>query len=199
MQRSFPSAHLAYVVVNVMLFLLLAGAVVGLIAALHGLADGAAVPVHARLLQARDAPLPSGVKLVHPPEVALEIQDATTKQQLLSAATAIAPGLLLAAALWLLRGLAGSVKRGTPFGAENVRRLRELGFVLVLGAPLAEIINWSLRVALVDTLPHDAFGGVSFQAFAFPFAAVLAGLGAFILAEVFSVGVRLREDVEATI
>jgi hypothetical protein len=193
------TASLAYVLVNVILLFLLAGATVGLIALVHGLSTGASVPVHAELLDADVPNLPNGVEVANVPEVTLEVKDASVKQQLLSAGTAIAPGFLLLAALWLLRGLAGSVRRGDPFGAANVRRLRQLGFLLVVGAPVAAIINWSLRLSLVDTLPHDAFGGLSFQGFAFPFVAILAGLGAFILAEVFSYGLSLREDVEATI
>ncbi|MDQ2984237.1 MAG: hypothetical protein M3R70_09995 [Actinomycetota bacterium] len=44
-----------------------------------------------------------------------------------------------------------------------------------------------------------AFGDVGFPGFSFPFVLVLAGLGAFVLAEVFAHGARLREDVAATI
>jgi hypothetical protein len=192
-------AQLAYLLVNAMLFLLVAGIAVGVITLAHDLISGGGVPVHAELLHTDIATLPSGVTVRNNPEVSLEVQDASTKQQLLSAATAIGPALLLAAGIWLLRGLAGSIRRGDPFGPANVRRLRQLGFLLVVGAPVAAVVNWSLRLALVDTLPHDAFGGLSFQGFAFPFTALVAGLGAFILAEVFAYGVRLREDVEATI
>jgi Protein of unknown function (DUF2975) len=199
MRRGSRAASIAYVLVNVMLFVLLAGVVVGVVALAHGLVSGGSVPVHAKLLDSDSRALPPGVKMVNKPEVALEIEDASTKQQLLSAATAVGPALLLACGIWLLRGLAGSVRHGDPFEAANVRRLRQLGFLLVVGAPAAGLANWALRIALVDTLPHDAFGGLSFQAFAFPFTAVFAGLGALILAEVFAYGVSLREDVEATI
>ena len=48
-------------------------------------------------------------------------------------------------------------------------------------------------------LPANAFGNVGFPGFSFPFVLLLAGLGAFILAEVFAYGVRLREDVEGTV
>jgi hypothetical protein len=66
----------------------------------------------------------------------------------------------------------------------------------VLGAPAAQIVNWALRLALGNTTPLSdlSTAGLSIQA-----APLVAGLGAFVLAEVFAHGVRLREDVEATI
>ena len=111
----------------------------------------------------------------------------------------VGPFLLLAGALWLLRGLARSVREGDPFGHTNVQRLRTLGFLLVVCAPVVEVINYALRLSLANTLPPDAFGDVGFPGFTFPFALLLAGLGAFILAEVFAHGLRLREDVEGTV
>jgi hypothetical protein len=107
--------------------------------------------------------------------------------------------VLLAGALWLLRGLARSVREGDPFGPANVQRLRRLGLLLVVGAPAVAVVNWALRLSLANTLPANAFGNVGFPGFSFPFVLLLAGLGAFILAEVFAHGLWLREDVEGTI
>ena len=193
------AAALAYSLVNVMAFLLVAGILVGVVGLVHGLASGGSVPVHAELLDTDVGWLPADVTVRNNPEVALEVKDASAKQLLLAAARGVLPALLLAFGIWFLRGLAGSLRRGDPFGPANVRRLRRIGFLLVVGAPVAAVVDWSLRLALVDTLPHDAFGGLSFQGFSFPFVALVAGLGAFILAEVFAHGVSLREDVEATI
>jgi hypothetical protein len=58
---------------------------------------------------------------------------------------------------------------------------------------------YSLRLAVYNSLPpypsvHLAFEGPSIQG-----NALLGGLAAFILAEVFAYGLQLREDVEATI
>ncbi len=89
----------------------------------------------------------------------------------------VGPFVLLAGALWLLRGLARSVREGDPFGPANVQRLRALGFLLVAGAPVVELVSWALRLSLANTLPPDAFGDVGFPAH----------------------GVRLREDVEGTV
>ena len=198
MEKGSRAAKLAYVLVNVMLFLLVAGAVVGCIALVHGLVSGGDVSVRAELPHVHVRSLP-GMRIVAGPDVTLEIRDATTEQQLLSAGTAVGPALLLGIGLWLLRGLAGSVREGAPFGRANVARLRSLGLLLVVGGSIVAVADWALRLSLANTLPASAFGGVGFEGFRFPFPLLLAGLGAFILAEVFARGVELREDVEATV
>jgi len=198
MRKKSRSANLAYVLVNLMLYLLVAGVVVGLVALMHGLVSGGNVSAHAELEHVHIRSLP-GLRIVAGPGVTIEIRDATAKQQLLSAATAVGPALLLGIGLWLLRGLARSVREGTPFGPANVVRLRNLGLLLAVGGTIVAVVDWALRLALANTLPASAYGGVGFDGFRFPFPLLLAGLGAFILAEVFARGVELREDVEATI
>ena len=140
--------------------------------------------------------MPPGVRLTDDPPITVEVRDPSATQLLLSTATAVGPFLLLAGALWLPRGLARSVKKGGPFGRANTQRLRRLGFLLVVGAPVVELVNWALRLSLSNTLPEPLTVTTGFS---FPFALLLAGLGAFVLAEVFAHGARLREDVEATI
>jgi hypothetical protein len=101
--------------------------------------------------------------------------------------------------LWLLRGLARSVRQGDPFDADNVRRLRGIGSVLVFGGLLVEILNASLRAQLWDSLPPGGYGDIGTEGFGLPGNMLLAGLGAFILAEVFAHGLRMREDLEGTV
>jgi hypothetical protein len=90
---------------------------------------------------------------------------------------------------------------GDPFGAANVRRLRGIGFVLIVGAPVVELINYGLRTALYNDLPATGSPALDIGApgFSLPAGALLGGLGAFVLAEVFAYGVRLREDVDGTV
>lgn len=137
-----------------------------------------------------------GIQLGSWPDIELVVEDPTTRAILLSAGEDVGPWLLVVAGLWLLWGLARSVRQGNPFGPENVKRLRALGFLLVVGAPLVAFLNSALRSSLLNHLPPGDFGlsGVEL-----PAAALLAGLGVFILAEVFAYGLRLREDVEGTV
>jgi hypothetical protein len=195
------SASTAYLLINLMLLVLALGATVWIVGTVHGLVSGGSVPVHAQLPESRlhSVTLPSGIRIVGDPDVTLEIKDASSKQQLLSAAQGLGPAFLLFAGLWLLRGLAGSVREGDPFARANVQRLRSLGTLLVGGGLIVAVVEWALRLSLANTLPQNLFGGVTSQGFEFPLPWLLAGLGAFILAEVFAYGVSLREDVEATI
>jgi Protein of unknown function (DUF2975) len=144
-------------------------------------------------------PLPAGVRLNGWPDVHVEIHDPTTKQMLLRSATDFGPLALFIAGLWLLRGFMRSVREGDPFGVDNVRRLRGLGFLLVVGAPLVELINYLIRQALFNEVPPFPSVDLGSAGYALPAGAMIGGLGAFILAEVFAYGARLRDDVEGTI
>ena len=144
-------------------------------------------------------PLPDGVRLNGWPDVTVEVDDPTTEQMLLRSLADLGPALLFIAGLWLLRGFLRQVVKGDPFGARNVRRLRAIGFILVVGAPIVVLVNSSLRTALYDNLPSYPPLDLGSEGPTIPGNALLGGLGAFILAEVFAYGLRLREDVEATI
>jgi hypothetical protein len=179
--------------------LALASAVVGV--ARHGdsLLYGRelAVPLELSPLDLRS--LPADVEPSNSIEVDVQVADPTTEQMLLRSALDLGPLLLVVAGLWLGRGFLRSVLDGDPFGAPNVGRLRALGFVLVVGAPVVELLNAALRSALFDEVaPHPSLQ-LGVAGFSVPANALLGGLGAFILAEVLAYGLRLREDVEATI
>lgn len=144
-------------------------------------------------------PLPAGLRLDGGPDVDVEVHDPTSKQMFLRSAQDVGPLVLMIAGLWMLRGFMRSVRRGDPFGTPNVRRLRSLGFILVAGAIVVELVNYSLRSALYAAIPPFPTLHLGVAGYSLPGGAILAGLGAFILAEVFAHGVRLREDVEGTI
>jgi hypothetical protein len=141
-------------------------------------------------------PLPRGIEVHEDALINAELTDPTSAQLVLGTGTVVGPFALLLAVLWLLRGLARSVREGAPFGSGNVRRLRLLGFLLLLGTPVVAILNWTLRLALANTAPLSDLSTTGLSIEPAPF---VAALGAFVLAEVFAHGLRLREDVEATI
>jgi Protein of unknown function (DUF2975) len=172
---------------------------VGLVRGGDSLLYGDTVSVALQLSPEQAGPLPSGVRFRGWPDVTADVKDPTAKQTLLRSAMDFGPLGLLVAGLWLLRGFARSVMEGDPFGADNVTRLRRLGFLLVVGAPLVELLNWSLRQSLYNALPPNRFGDIGVEGFELPAGALLGGLAAFILAEVFAYGLRLREDVEGTV
>jgi Protein of unknown function (DUF2975) len=160
---------------------------------------GDTVQVPVQLSPEDVGPLPEGIHVAGWPDLTVEVADPTTKQTLLQDALAIGPGLLVIAGLWLLRGFLRSVLAGDPFGARNVQRLRNLGLLLAAGTPLVALVDTALRNALFDELPPYPSLDLGSAGFSLPLGALVGGLGAFILAEVFAYGGRLREDVEATI
>lgn len=109
------------------------------------------------------------------------------------------PAALGVAVLWLLRRVVDTVRAGAPFEVTNLARLRTIGSLLLLGAPLLELGSAAVRSATLGWLPAATFGDVAAAGPRLPLAALLAGLGVHVLAAVFAEGLRLREDVEATI
>ena len=161
------------------------------------LVSGRTLDVHVQVPPER-VRLPEGIRHSGWVPVTVQIHDPTATQILLSVAMDLSQALLFIAVLWLLRGIARSVREGDPFVPANVRRLRAIGFWLVVGGIAVELVNASLRTALYDRLPAT-FGNIGTEGFTVPGNFLLAGLGAFILAEVFAHGLRLREDVEGTV
>ena len=128
--------------------------------------------------------------------VTVTIRDARPAQLFLRLAIDLLPGLLIVAALWQLWGLLRSARQGDPFTTANVRRLRQFGWLLLLGWPLVAYATTDLKAALADTAPPVVTSGL----FALDIGGVLLfGLAILVLAEVFAHGLRLREDVEGTI
>jgi hypothetical protein len=206
-QPASRAVHIGHRLVTVLLWFTIAFGVFALVSVGVGLArDGDSllygdtmwVPVELRPDDV--GPLPSEMRTSGWLDVRLEVKDPTTKQMLLRSAQDLTLVAIAIAVLWQLQGFARSVVDGAPFGALNVRRLRRIGFLLVVGGPIVALVNGALRTGLLDDLPpvrgapHLGVAG-----FSLPVGAMLGGLGAFILAEVFAYGTRLREDVEATV
>jgi Protein of unknown function (DUF2975) len=206
-QPASGSVRIGYTLVTVLLILALAFGSVALVSIGMGLARdgesllyGDTLTVPLQLSPDDVGPLPSGVRLQGWPDITVEVSDPTTEQMFLRSATDIGPLLLFIAGLWLMRRFLRSVRDGDPFGAPNVGRLRALGFILVVGAPLVALLNQALRTGLYDNLPATSGSvDIGVAGYTLPGEAMLGGLGAFILAGVFAHGARLREDVEGTV
>ena len=161
------------------------------------LGGGEAIDAHFQV-NPEEVSLPDGVSLRGWPGVSVLIQEPTNTQILLLAGMDVSVWALVAAVLWLLRRVARSVRAGDPFGAANVKRLRGLGYVLVVGSLGVAFLNMGLRYVLFSSLPPQPVD-IGVSGIELPVAAWLGGLGAFVLAEVFAHGLRLREDSEGTV
>lgn len=195
----------AHALLNLLAILAVAVIVLTLLDTAVGIARGGDRPVRGRAVDVHVeiAPdrvrLPDGFRESGFVPAAAHVERPTTAQLLESTAIDVSEAVLLLAVVWLLRGIVRSVRGGEPFGDAAVRRLRAIGLLLVLGAPAVAELNWTLRELLYDSLPDDRFGDVPLRGVHLPGTALLAGLGVFVLAEVFAHGVRLREDLEGTV
>jgi hypothetical protein len=200
------AVHIGHRLVTALLWLAIAFGVFALVSVGFGLARHGesllyghtlSVPVH--LSRSDVGRLPRGLHLSGALDARLDVRDPTTNQMLLRSMQDLTLVALMIAVLWQLQGFARSVVDGAPFGARNVKRLRRIGFLLVAGGPIVALLNGALRTSLLDELPPVRGAHLGVTGFSLPLGAMLGGLGAFILAEVFAYGMRLREDVEATV
>jgi hypothetical protein len=157
--------------------------------------SGHEVAVHTRVAATRVAELPKDAVEPDDVGVTVRVRQASREQTRWAAARDLAPGIVVVAAVWLLRGLLTSVRGGDPFTNKNVTRLRALGLVVLVGVPAAGLVSSAFESALANSAGLDGSG----IHLAIPGNAFLGGLAVFVLAEVFAAGVRLRDDLEGTI
>jgi len=136
--------------------------------------------------------LSAAVKNEHP--------DLTTKA--LSRLATVPDALILVAIIWMLRGIVlttmgTGTPAGDPFIRPNVRRLRIIS-ILLLVTPLID--SWS-QMAEAEWVSRALPKNVAYAQFDFSSWFTFFGVGALVmvLAEVFKIGVRLREDVEGLV
>ena len=142
--------------------------------------------------------LPANIKPTDNVPVTVTIDHASPSQLFLRLAMTLLPGLLIVALLWQLWGLLRSARHGDPFTDANIWRLRQFGWLLLLGWPLVAYLTMALKefLAMTWASPTDQTEGL----FAPPIGgALIFGLAVLVLAEVFAHGLRLREDVDGTI
>lgn len=107
------------------------------------------------------------------------------------------PWLLFSAlALFLFSRLLKGVLSQGPFTETVAQRLSVLGWFVAVGTPLAGlVVGWS-QSWLVGSMAPMVGSGPEVSG---PMALVLAGLAAVIMGRIMREGVRMREDIEATI
>jgi hypothetical protein len=96
----------------------------------------------------------------------------------------------------LLRGLVKAARRTEVFTEYAAGRVRLLGAILLVGAPLAAVVEAVLHGLLSRTVTTN-------EAFAYdwdtPGYAIISGLGLLVIAEVVRRGVEMRKDLEGTV
>lgn len=174
------------------------------LAGVHGIGTGGVdtavtitAPLDAEKLGERlSEPLPPGVELAEEHSARITLANPSFAEHLLFRTGPALAAALAIAVLFLLRAIVGSVDRGEPFIATNVRRLRVLAIALAVGGIAVEIVGELTREALIERSQAADLWASSFTLGLWP---LLAGLVVAVLAEVFRHGARLREDVEGLV
>ncbi|WP_406353528.1 hypothetical protein [Streptomyces sp. NBC_00658] len=109
--------------------------------------------------------------------------------------------LLLISSLFLLHRLLQGAAREGVYTAETASRLRLLGWWLLVGSLVVEIVEANARAAVLAALAKSAdfSAGTWLDLWTFPYLAVLTGLGLLTFARITHAGASMREDLEGVV
>lgn len=130
-------------------------------------------------------------------EYAVTLAEPSTGQRLLDLVPGVLVVLLLAAGAWLVVAVMRTIAAGNPFAAPNVTRLRALAGLLAVGPFVTSFVELPFRGALLGDV--DLGGLDPGMAIEMPWAPLVAGLVLALLAEAFTTGRRLSDDVEGLV
>ncbi|MFI7017487.1 hypothetical protein [Streptomyces sp. NPDC050164] len=109
--------------------------------------------------------------------------------------------LLLISGLFLLHRLLQGAARDGVYTVRTASRLRLLGWWLLVGSLVAEIIEANAKAALLAALTKtaDFTAGTWLSMWTPPYLAVLTGLGLLTFARITRAGTSMREDLEGVV
>lgn len=170
-----------------------------LVALLRVLVDGARA-LRGQPLEATGS-LPDGLVasselLTGPLTGTVVVQDPTVTQYGWDLAPSVVLLLLAVVVARLLLGIARSLRTGDPFTLQNARRLARLATLLIVGGFFVPFFQTVAFSGVLDPLLPGGPTSWTREPQLWP---SLAGVLVFFLAEVFSRGARLREDVEGLV
>jgi len=160
---------------------------------------GRSVPIEVDLNPANVAPtlsrqLPAGVD-VEAVRATVVSRPSGLVEQLLARLLVLPIALLALVVLVLMRRIVRSVTAGDPFVAENVRRLRIIGWLVAL-SPVPLVVGQLARAELVS---RSIVGDLADSHITVALVPILIGGLLLVLAEVFGAGVRLRKDTDGLV
>ena len=105
--------------------------------------------------------------------------------------------VLVVGACWLVIRVMGTIATGDPFDPVNIKRLRGLAALLLIGTPVVFFAHLSASGGLLGSM--DLGGLAPGFMFSIPWLPLVAGMVVALLAEAFRAGAALREDVEGLV
>lgn len=136
------------------------------------------------------------VELGGPVEAELSFWNPTRSQRASWAAAETFGPLLALAGIWTVYGLVHSTRVGDPFTTENEHRLWLLAGIVAIGGTLDGLVTGVVDTLLIEHSAAADLVRASSELSAFPIA---VGLLLAMLALVWRIGIRMREDLEGTI
>lgn len=190
-----------YLILRVILVVtMVASGCVGLVAPLFAWATDRPInATFARNIDAAAGHFPAGVGAQNPVEIAVAVNDPSAAERVVDAL----PNLLIAAIIiivcWLVLRLLNDLRRGEPFSAANVRRVRIIAALVGIGAIVVSFCeSVSNAQLLVNRLPANSDMDAVFI-MSVPLPWLVAMLLLAVVAEVYRRGTELRDDVEGLV
>jgi len=124
-----------------------------------------------------------------------------TSLHLLNELSMLPSSLLLIGSLFLLHQLLKGAARDGIYTARTASRMRVLGWWLLAGSVVAELIESNAKAALLSDLTTTSTfsAGAWLGLWSAPYMAVLTGLGLLTFARITSAGAAMREDLEGVV
>lgn len=134
------------------------------------------------------------------PDSRVFLQQITTGQRLTYLLLHVLSYLALAFVAVTLARLVTSARAGSPFTHVNAGRLRRIGLVLLVGAPVASFLEWLVLRWMVESSSLssrvDLYG---YRLSSLPLWTMLVGAAVLVLGDVWRRGVRMAEDVRGLV
>ncbi|NUO41187.1 MAG: hypothetical protein HOV82_04030 [Streptomyces sp.] len=124
-----------------------------------------------------------------------------TALHLLDELSTLPSTLLLIGGLFLLHQLLKGAARDGIYTTRTASRFRHLGWWLLLGSLVAQVIESNLKAAVLAQLAtnHDFTASSWLELWSIPYLAVLTGLGLLTFARITHAGAAMREDLEGVV
>lgn len=130
----------------------------------------------------------------------VQVWDLTGLQQISYLLLQLAGFALVGFVAVTLARLVADSRRESPFTERNLRRLRRIGLLVLVGAPLASVAHWAVGRWLVESSSMaDQVSVRGYHWSSLPWWAMLVGAAVLVLAGVWRRGVRMASDVEGLV